>query len=180
MKLQMLKILFGASFLILLLWINACQSPNQNSKEKLKIFKYNEHTGITSTDPILAKAQSNIWCVNHLYNGLVQLNHKLEVEPALAKYWTISADGLIYTFYLRNNVSFIEDKCFASTNRKFIASDVVYSFNRLMDPAMASPGAWIFRGKVAEKNPFVALNDTVFQLKLSSPFPPMLSMLSMQ
>lgn len=180
MKLRMLKILFYTGFLIPLLCLSACQSPNNSTKDKLKIFKYNEHSGITSTDPILAKAQSNIWCVNHLYNGLVQLNHRLEIEPSLAKYWTISSDGLLYTFYLRNDVQFIEDKCFKVKNRKLKASDVVYSFNRLLDPAFASPGAWIFRGKVIDKNPFVAVNDTVFQLRLISPFPPILSMLSMQ
>jgi len=60
------------------------------------------------------------------------------------------------------------------------ASDVVYSFSRLIDKNVASPGAWIFNAKVDAVNGFKALNDSTFQLKLVSPFQPILGILSMQ
>jgi ABC-type transport system substrate-binding protein len=52
--------------------------------------------------------------------------------PLLAKSWTISPDGKLYTFKLRDDVQFCSGK-------KFTAADVVYSFNRQKDPAKARP-----------------------------------------
>jgi peptide/nickel transport system substrate-binding protein len=62
--------------------------------------------------------------------------------------------------------------------RKLGAEDVEYSFNRLIDPSLASPGAWVFN-KV-EENGFVAVNDSCFQIKLKQAFMPFLGLLSMQ
>jgi peptide/nickel transport system substrate-binding protein len=52
--------------------------------------------------------------------------------PYLAKSWTISPDGKLYTFKLRDDVSFCSGK-------KFTAEDVVYTFKRLKDPAIKGP-----------------------------------------
>jgi peptide/nickel transport system substrate-binding protein len=61
-----------------------------------------------------------------------------------------------------------------------VASDIVYSLSRILDPATASPGAWIFNGRVDSLAPFTAVDDTTFRLRLRSPFPPILGILSMQ
>src|SRR5664279_5012680 len=61
-----------------------------------------------------------------------------------------------------------------------IAADVVYSFNRIIDQNTASSGAWIFNSRVDSIHPFTAIYDTTFQLKLVSPFQPILGILSMQ
>lgn len=175
----MWKILFASLFIVFFLLFISCNRNHKKDKKEQQVFKYNESTGISSTDPAYAKDQANIWCVNHLYNGLVQLDQNLNIQASIAKNWTISSDGLTYIFNLRSDVYFIDDKCFVN-KRKLIASDIVYSFNRLLDPKIASPGAWIFRGKVDSKTPFLAINDTVFQLKLNNAFPPMLNILSMQ
>ncbi|KXK41532.1 MAG: ABC transporter periplasmic protein [Bacteroidetes bacterium OLB11] len=55
-----------------------------------------------------------------------------------------------------------------------------YSFYRIIDEKTASPGAWIFNDRVDDHQPFLALDDTTFQLKLKRPFNPMLGILSMQ
>jgi peptide/nickel transport system substrate-binding protein len=60
------------------------------------------------------------------------------------------------------------------------AEDVVYSFKRIVNKNTASPGSWIFNGKVDSLNGFTALNDTTFQLKLTKPYNPILGILSMQ
>lgn len=64
--------------------------------------------------------------------------------------------------------------------RKLKAQDVQYSFERIINPATASPGAWIFNNRVDLVEPFKAINDSTFQLKLANPFPPILGILSMQ
>ena len=61
-----------------------------------------------------------------------------------------------------------------------VAKDVVYSFERLRDKSIASPGAWIFNEKVDTVNGFTAINDTTFQVTLLRPYNPILGILSMQ
>ncbi len=53
----------------------------------------------------------------------------LTIVPGLAESWTISDDGLTYTFKLRAGVTFHSNKNFAPS-REFNADDVVYSFER--------------------------------------------------
>lgn len=60
------------------------------------------------------------------------------------------------------------------------AQDVQYSFSRLIDPKTASPGAWIFNGKVDSLQPFRVINDSTFELKLIRPYHPILGIISMQ
>lgn len=145
------------------------------------IFHYNEYTGIASLDPAFAKNQSTIWPAHQLFNTLVEIDQNLNIKPSLAKHWKISTDKLIYTFTLRNDVTFHDDECFPSSKgRRMVASDVVYSLNRIIDPKTASPGAWIFNGKVDSVQPFTVIDDTTFQLKLQRPYQPILGILSMQ
>jgi peptide/nickel transport system substrate-binding protein len=59
---------------------------------------------------------------------------------------------------------------------------VEYSFRRLVDPATASPGAWIFSQveQTSRGYSFHALNDSVFEIRLKKPFTALLGLLSMQ
>jgi peptide/nickel transport system substrate-binding protein len=111
----------------------------------------------------------------------VQVDSSLHIVPSIAKSWEISEDGKVYTFHLRNDVFFHNDPQFENgKGRKATAQDFVYSFHRIMDPAIASRGAWIFNGRVDSIEPFFAIDDSTFQLKLKKPFPPMLGILTMQ
>lgn len=146
----------------------------------MKVFRFNISSGLNSLDPAYAAVQSNVWVVNLMYNGLVQTDDSLNVIPCIAKRWNISADGLTYTFYLRNDVHFYDSEVFPNRKgRTVTADDFVYSFNRIIDPEVASKGSWIFIGKVDEKEPFKAIDDTIFQMKLKKVFTPMLSVLTM-
>ena len=55
--------------------------------------------------------------------------------PNLAKSWSISPDGRVYTFQLRDDVTFC-------SGRKFTSEDVVFSFNRLKQLGNRAPYAW--------------------------------------
>ena len=55
------------------------------------------------------------------------------VIPSLAEKWDVSEDGKTYTFYLRKGVKFHSNKNFKPT-RDFNADDVLFSFNRQLDP----------------------------------------------
>lgn len=140
------------------------------------MFRYNEHSNISSLDPAFARIQANIWAVNQLFNGLVQLDDSLNIQPDIAKSWTISDDALTYTFTLRDDVWFHKDQSFQTTDssRKVTATDFEYSFNRLLDEKVASPGRWVMN-YVAD---FSAKNDSVFEINLKQPFPAFLGLLT--
>ena len=65
--------------------------------------------------------------------------------------------------------------------RSVTAQDFVYSFNRVVDKSLNSPGLWIFSSVKHDDDhyAFTALDDTTFQIELSKPFPPFLGILSM-
>src|SRR3954470_20534139 len=84
-----------------LLLFSCGQSGNDSEK---KFFRYNESGEITSLDPASAKRTENVWAVNQMFNGLVQLDDNLQVVPCIAKSWEISDSGKTYTFHIRNDV----------------------------------------------------------------------------
>jgi len=149
----------------------------------MTVFRYNEVANITSLDPAFAKDQAIIWATNQLYNGLIQLNDRMEILPCIAKSWNISESGLDYVFHLRTDVFFHDSQAFpGGKGRRVVAGDFVYSFQRITDPAIASPGAWIFNniGRSEEDGSCKALNDSTFLMHLQRPFPPFLRLLCMQ
>jgi len=167
-------------FVVVMVLFSGCKC-NTEKKQNRKVFRYNQASGISSLDPAFSKDQATIWICNQLYNSLVSLDSNLNIVPAIAHSWQVSEDGKTYTFHLRNDVFFHNNECFENgKGRSVVAQDVVYSFKRIIDTKVASPGAWIFNGKLHNDSAFVALNDSTFQLKLSNPFPPILGILSMQ
>lgn len=169
-------------FLFCLLMLLSCRR-SQDKEAGKTVFRYNESAGITSLDPAFCSNQANIWAVNQLFNGLVQLDDNLRVMPCIATRWDISKDGLSYTFHLRGDVYFHNSPAFTgSKGRKVIASDFVYSFSRIADSRIASPGAWVFSQvkRIAGSPAFQAVDDSTFRITLNQPFPPFLGLLSGQ
>lgn len=165
--------------LVLLLCICVSCSSNQLANKKT-VFNINLDEGLSTLDPAFARNQNAIWMINQVYNGLVQIDDSLKTQPCIAKSWEISPNELLYTFHLRNDVHFHDDPLFKNgKGRKVVASDFVYSFQRLLDPKVASSGSWIFSDKVCD-TPFRAINDSTFQIKLRQPFPPLPSLLTAQ
>ena len=159
--------------------LSAC-GRREDPNEGLSIFRYNESAGIVTLDPIYAKDLPHIWACNQLFSSLVALDEQMNVVPRVARSWDISDDGLVYTFHLRDDVFFHEDTCMPAP-RCVTAEDVCYSFNRVVDKRLSSPGAWIFSSVAHEDGvyAFNALDDSTFQIRLSRPFPPFLGILSM-
>ncbi len=167
-----------AVLLLNLFVLASCYSEKRSDKQ---IFHYNEFNGIASLDPAFAKNQSTMWPAHQLFNTLVEIEDSLHIVPSLAKSWDISDDKTVYLFHLRTDVFFHDDPAFANgRGRKMVAADVVYSLNRIIDKQVASPGSWIFNGKVDSLQPFLAINDSTFQLKLLRPYNPIMGIISMQ
>ena len=164
------------SLIFIFLLLVSCNNSKNSNKEHL-VFRYNEHKNIGSLDPAFAKDNADIWAINQLFNGLVQMDDSLLVKPIIAKKWSISEDGLSYNFTLKKGIYFHKHKLFGKdSTRQVIASDFEYSFNRLLDKNVASSGQWIFN----KVDSFKALNDSVFNITLKQPFPAFLGLLTMK
>ncbi|WP_291941006.1 ABC transporter substrate-binding protein [Chitinophaga sp.] len=171
-------VIFGFNLMAIVLIFGGCGPSGKSDKQ---VFRYNQVEGIASLDPAFARNQAVLWAVHQLYNTLVEIDDQLQMKPSLAKSWEESPDHQTFTFHLRTDVYFHDNDIFpGGKGRRMVAEDVVYSLRRIMDPATASSGAWIFNGRVPKDSAFIAVNDSTFQLRLLQPFHPILGILSMQ
>ena len=163
-------------FLVVVMGLISCEKKTSKFNDS-QVFTYNEHQNINTLDPAFSKDLRTIWATNQLFNGLVQLDDSLKVIPDIATSWTISEDGKNYEFYLRKDVFFHQHALFGKdSTRNVVAKDFEYSFQRLLDPEVASPGKWVLEFV----SNFSAKNDSIFQVQLKEPFPPFLSLLTMK
>ena len=164
-------------FLIIILFGILLSSCEKDSDIENNIFKYNEYSNISSLDPAFSSTLRNIWPINQIFNGLVQLDKNLEIKGDIASSWTISEDKRTYTFKIRQDVYFHNSELFGKNlTRKVKAKDFEYSFKRLIDNKLASPGYWVFNNV----KDFKAINDSIFQIELKKEFDPFLGILSMK
>ena len=168
---------FGCFIYLIFVFISFLSCSKDSLVNNDNVFRYNEHSNISSLDPAFASTLRNIWPVNQLFNGLVQLDDSLNIKPDLSESWEISKDGMTYLFKIKKNTSFHKSIVFGKDSiRNVNAFDFEYSFNRLKDPKLASPGAWVLNNV----ENFKASNDSVFSIKLKSPFAAFLGILSMK
>jgi peptide/nickel transport system substrate-binding protein len=85
-------------------------------------------------DPSLTQLTAAWHIIEHVYETLVTYDAGLNPIASLAESWDISPDGITYTFHLRQGVTF-------HNGRPLIATDVKYSYERVLDPATASPSS---------------------------------------
>jgi oligopeptide transport system substrate-binding protein len=148
------------------------------------IFNYNEMNGVSSLDPAAATNFENIWPVNQLFNGLVQMDDSLNVVACIAKQFSLSSDGLCYTFNLRNDVYFHNNICFeGGKGRKVVAKDFAFSFNRLFDSKVSNAITLLDKIDRSEKTNyqgFIAVDDSTLKIYLSEPFSAFINILTMK
>ena len=114
-------------------------------------------------DPHLTSAYASFQILENVYDTLVQPADDLSMEPALAESWEVSDDGLTWTFTLREGVTFHDGSSFE-------AADVVYSYDRIMDPDVGANNAYRF-GSVESVE---AVDDTTVAITLTRPTPNLL------
>jgi oligopeptide transport system substrate-binding protein len=82
-------------------------------------------------DPALLGDNRSIELAQNVYEGVLGVNNKAEIVPALSTSWSRSANGLVYTFKLRHGLQF-------GNGDPLTADDFVYTFNRSLSPKTAS------------------------------------------
>ncbi|AVX03642.1 periplasmic dipeptide transport protein [Maritalea myrionectae] len=93
---------------------------------------------VSTLDPAIGYDWQNWSMIKSLFDGLMDYKPgTTELVPDLAESYTISDDGLVYTFNLKPGVKF-------HNGREFVASDVKYTLDRVVNPTTQSPGAGFF------------------------------------
>jgi len=103
---------------------------------------------------------------SRVYNGLVRYNEDLEFVGDLAESWEFSDDGLVWTFHLREGVTWHDGE-------PFTADDVKWTYEAIKHPDYSGPRATDF--KPIEK--IEAVDDHTVKLTLSEPYAPLLEAL---
>ena len=148
-----------------------------------KVFRYSTRTEPTTLDP----SKSNCIPDNEIQHAITESlvrNTGGEVTPGVAKDWTVSDDGLVYTFNLNPDAKW-------SDGEQIKAQDYVYSWQRLMNPETAAPyafiGEYIKNGAAIETGKMdpselgvVAKDDTTLEVTLEHPTAYFLSMIGAQ
>ena len=109
-----------AAILVMALAAASC-APQKTAEH---VLRYRLKEMYKSLDPMMAGDDNSLVYVYLLFDGLVELvPDTLVPRPALAESWSISPDGLVYTFKLRDGIRFHD-------GRAITADDVVWSINR--------------------------------------------------
>jgi peptide/nickel transport system substrate-binding protein/oligopeptide transport system substrate-binding protein len=134
-----------------------------------------------SMDPIQAVDVYRGQLVAYMYDGLVRFKDG-GPQPNLANTWDVSEDGRVYTFHLRDDVTF-------HNGRKFNAQDVRYSFERALRPANQSPLTWVFdfiegsdamvEGQADTLSGLAVPDPLTVEITLEQPFAPFLLLMAM-
>lgn len=111
-------------------------------------------------DPHKSTARSTAEALFMVGDTLVSLDPDLKtIHPLLAKSWTISPDGKLYTFKLRDDVTFCSGK-------KFTAKDVKASIDRWLDPATKG----VVKNRAGDVKEVRAVDDYTVEYELNQPY----------
>jgi len=168
---------------LLLASVAACSRAGPAVGRPEQVFRFRLHEDPPTLDPALANDQFSEAVILNINRGLVELDPlTLEVRPAVADTWTISPDHRVYTFHLRDGVRF-------HNGRAVAAKDVAYSFRRLLKKDTGSPRRFLLEpiegaqdfidGRNSDVAGLVTPDDRTVVLRLTKPFAPFLSELTM-
>ena len=129
-----------------------------------------------SLDPQTAVYANTFELIGNMMDGLMQMAEDGSVKPAVAKEMKVSADGLHYTFKLRDDV-------YWSNGEQVTADDFVYGWQRAIDPALKSEYAFMISDIAQVKNATAiqagqmnpnqlgvrAVDDLTFEVELQVP-----------
>lgn len=96
---------------------------------------------ITTINPILTESGANADAARLIFSGLTRYSRAGEIEGDLASSWTVSPNGLTYTFSLRPNVAWHD-------GQTLTADDVAYTISLIQNPDVHSPMASAWQGVI--------------------------------
>lgn len=136
--------------------------PSNDEKSKDIVVAVNAE--VISLDPHNTSDTLSNTARDMMYEGLMQFNKDMEIDPALAKDYEVSEDGLEYTFYLRDDVKFHD-------GTEFNAEAVKLNYERVKDSSKALRRM----NDLKYVETVEVVDDYTVKLHLSAPFAPMLA-----
>jgi peptide/nickel transport system substrate-binding protein len=124
-----------------------------------------------SLDPAAVTAANDFRILFNIYDGLARYKSgTLEPEPALAKSWDISEDGTVYTFHLREGISFHD-------GTPFNAEAVKFNFDRMLDEnhPYHDTGPFPLSFFFSSVSEVTVIDDLTVEFKLSEPYAPFMA-----
>ena len=175
--------LLAAGLLGVSTWGQAADVPAGTVLAEKQELVRNNGSEPASLDPHKVESNVEFNLISDMFDGLVAVRRDGSIEPRLAASWE-NKDNLVWTFHLRPGVTW-------SDGTAITAQDVVWSWQRLIDPAISSPyasypghmhivnAADIAEGKKSPDTLGVkALDDSTLQITLSQPMAAFLPMLA--
>jgi peptide/nickel transport system substrate-binding protein len=111
----------------------------------VKIANYESSGEKMSMDPAILYSGGDAPYIYGVYERLVDVTPNFEVVPELAESWESNEDGTEWTFHLREGVKFHD-------GTDLTAEDVVYTFQRILDPATGSSGLGVLSGTLTPES----------------------------
>lgn len=171
--------------LVLVMLFTGCSSPADETGDETadgtqngdatgkKILKTNNSSEPGSLDPALAQGTHESWILENVFEGLMTFNEKGELVEGMAERYEVSEDGLTYTFYIRDGVTW-------TNGDPVTAHDFEYAWKRALNPETASYYAHILypikgaeaynTGEGSEEDVGVkALDDKTLEVTLETP-----------
>lgn len=153
------KIWLMALVVLLVAWTGA--PPEIAAAEKVLVV--GDYTPINTLDPAASTISQYVMFYRNMFNSLLRYKfNSTEFEGDLAKSWTASKDGLVYTFKLKENIKWHKGFGYVT------AQDVKFSFDRVLDPETHSPNRKELMEYVKEVK---AVDDQTVQIHLQYPSP---------
>ena len=141
-------VFLGFVFILCLSTIIILQNINKSFMVNVPLQGGSITEGIVGTprfiNPVLAFSDADQDLVSLIYSGLMRKNSDGTLTPDLAEKYEISKDGLTYTFTLKNEIYFHDEKPVG-------ADDVVFTINKIKDPIIKSPKRGNWDGVSVEK-----------------------------
>lgn len=125
--------------LLLLAALAGCTSPAGSGESDPQYLRLAESDDVPTLDPARGYDTSSWQYEAMLFDTLLDYDDDSTLVPKLATAWEVTADGRVFTFYLRHDVHF-------SNGRPLVAADVAYAIARVLTPRTRSQGAEFFRG----------------------------------
>ncbi|HKY78394.1 MAG TPA: ABC transporter substrate-binding protein [Anaerolineales bacterium] len=157
-KLQIFLSLLFIGSLVLAACAPGAQAPGGGGQGTLRV----AFQSLVQTDPALISSDAEVLVANAVYDYLVDIDPlSSQPVPRLASEWLVSEDGLTYTFTLHEGVNFHDGS-------PLTAADVVWTFDRLRDPAAEYATASLYENIAS----ITAMSDleVTFTLKAPNPF----------
>lgn len=144
-----------------------------NASAQEKILNLSTNAEPPTIDPGLSTDTTSGSIIDNVFENLTEMDANKEIGPGAAESWEVSEDGLVYTFYLRQDATW-------TNGDPVTAHDFEFSWKRMLNPETLSSRAnlyYVIEGAEAynlsegdaDSVGIKALDDYTLEVKLHSP-----------